>query len=132
MLSCVALTFLGAVSFSDIPALTVEVETGARALTAQTEITPSLLADIADFSSDAEQLSVALGRAGVQQDLPCMFHGIAADARDRMTEFRDADTEVERYAAFTNLRVLLDDAIQLAPIAASMAADAAERDIAAR
>ena len=132
MLSCVALTFLGAVSFSDIPALTVEVETGARALTAQTEITPSLLADIADFSGDAERLSVALGRAGVQQDMPCIFHDIATDARARMTEFRDADTAAERSAAFTNLRMLADDAIQLAPIAASMAADATERDVAAR
>ncbi|HVK79356.1 MAG TPA: hypothetical protein VM915_01980 [Verrucomicrobiae bacterium] len=132
MLSCVALTFLGAVSFSDIPALTVEVETGARALTSQTEVTPSLLADLADFSGDAERLSVALDRAGVEQDLPCIFKDIAADARARMTEFRDADTARERTAAFTNLRVLMDDAIQLAPIAASMAADAAEHDVAAR
>lgn len=123
MLSCAALTFLGVAALADISALSSEVETGARALTVQTEITPSLLADLADFSGDAERLSVALNEAGVEQELPCMFQDIATDARVRMSEFRDADTDAERSAAFTNLRVLMDDAIQLAPIAASMAAD---------
>jgi hypothetical protein len=123
MLSCAALTFLGAAALTDVSALSSEVETGARALTVQTEITPSLMADLADFSGDAERLSVALNQAGVEQELPCIFHDIATDARMRMSEFSDADTDAERTAAFTNLRVLMDDAIQLAPIAASMAAD---------
>jgi hypothetical protein len=123
MLSCAALTFLGAAALTDVSALSSEVETGARALTIQTEITPGLMADLADFSGDAERLSVALNHAGVEQELPCIFQDIATDARLRMSEFRDADTEAERSAAFTNLRVLMDDAIQLAPIAASMAAD---------
>ena len=123
MLSCAALTFLSAAAFTDVSALSSEVETSARALTIQTEITPGLMADLADFSGDAERLSVALNQAGVEQELPCIFQDIATDARLRMSEFRDADTETERTAAFTNLRVLMDDAIQLAPIAASMAAD---------
>ncbi|HEX8902443.1 hypothetical protein [Vitreimonas sp.] len=127
MLSCAALTFLGAAALTDISMLSNEVETSARALTVQTEITPGLLADLADFSGDAERLSAALNQVGVEQDLPCIFHDIATDARVRMSEFRDADTEAERAAAFTNLRVLMDDAIQLAPIAASMAADEVAR-----
>ena len=55
-------------------------------------------------------LAVALRDAGVEQDLPCIFHGIAEDARERVTELREADTQAERDAAFMNLRVLLDDA----------------------
>jgi hypothetical protein len=120
MLTCVALTFLGAASFGDLSALAVEVEAGARELTAQTEITPAFLEQISDFSGDSERLSIALRQAGVEQDLPCIFHGIAEDAR-------------ERIVAFTNLRVLLDDAILIAPMAASAAADeAAEHAVASR
>ncbi len=126
MLSCAALTFLSSIALTDVSALSSEVETGARALNAQTEISPRLFADLADFSGDAERLSIALNEAGVEQELPCIFQDIATDARLRMSEFRDADTEAERAAAFTNLRMLTDDAIQLAPIAASMAADSQE------
>jgi len=133
MLTCVALTFLGAASFGDLSALAVEVEAGARELTAQTEITPAFLEQISDFSGDSERLSIALRQAGVEQDLPCIFHGIAEDARERIVEFREADTASERTVAFTNLRVLLDDAILIAPMAASAAADeAAEHAVASR
>jgi hypothetical protein len=121
MLTCLALA-LG-VSLADLPALATEVEGEARAITAQTEITPSLLANIEAFSVDAERLSVSLREAGVEQDLPCIFHGIAEDARVRATELQAADTDAERADAFTNLRVLLDDAILIAPMAASAAAD---------
>jgi hypothetical protein len=126
MLTCLALA-LG-VSLADLPALATEVEGEARAITAQTEITPGLLANIEAFSADAERLSVSLREAGVEQDLPCIFHGIAEDARVRATELQAADTEAERAEAFTNLRVLLDDAILIAPMAASAAADRSEDD----
>jgi hypothetical protein len=132
MLTCAALMLT--VSLAELPSLATEVETGARALTAQTEITPGFLADIREFSGDAERLSAALREAGVAQDLPCIFHGIGEDARERVAEFEAADTQAERDAAFTNLRVLLDDAILIAPMAASAAADVAatEQDVAQR
>jgi hypothetical protein len=126
MLTCLALA-LG-VAMADLPALATEVETAARTLTAQSEVTPGLLAGIEEFSVDAERLSVSLREAGVEQDLPCIFHGIAEDARVRATELQAADTEAERAEAFTNLRVLLDDAILIAPMAASAAADRREDD----
>lgn len=121
MLTCLALV-LG-VSFAELPSLASEVETEARTLTAQTEITPEFLAGIEDFSVDAERLSVSLREIGVEQDLPCIFHGIAEDARVRATELQAADTPAERETAFTNLRVLLDDAILIAPMAAAAAAE---------
>jgi len=123
MLTCIALV-LG-VSLADLPAVALEVEAEARELTVQTEITPHFLAEIEDFSGDAERLSAALRDAGVEQDLPCIFHGIAEDARERAAELRDADTQAERDTAFMNLRVLLDDAILIAPMAAAAAADLA-------
>ncbi len=121
MLTCLALV-LG-VSFAELPSLATEVEGEARTLTAQTEITPEFLAGIEDFSVDAERLSVSLREIGVEQDLPCIFHGIAEDARVRATELQAADTPAERETAFTNLRVLLDDAILIAPMAAAAAAE---------
>lgn len=131
MLTCVAMMLT--VSLAELPSMATEVETEARALTAQTEVTPAFLAGIADFSSDAEQLSVALREARVEQDLPCIFHGISQDALERSTELQAADTPAEREEAFTNLRVLLDDAILIAPMAASAAADrAAEANVAQR
>ena len=123
MLTCAALMLT--VSLAELPSLATEVETGARALTAQTEVTPGFIADIREFSGDAERLSAALREAGVEQDLPCIFHGIGEDAIARITEFEAADTQTERDTAFTNLRVLLDDAILIAPMAAAAAADAA-------
>ena len=131
MLTCLALMLN--VGLAELPALAVEVETEARALTIQTEVTPALLNGIAEFSADSERLSAALREAGVEQDLPCIFHGIAEDARERAAELDAADTPAERAEAFTNLRVLLDDAILIAPMAASAAADLAQaRDVAAR
>jgi len=131
MLTCLALML--SVNLTELPGLAAEVETEARALTAQTEVTPALLAGIEDFSSDAERLSASLRDAGVEQDLPCIFHGIAEDARVRAAELQAADTPEERAEAFTNLRVLLDDAILIAPMAASAAADRAqERAVASR
>lgn len=121
MLTCLALML--SVSLADLPTLATEVETEARAITAQTEITPALLSDIEDFSQDSERLSASLREAGVEQDLPCIFHGISEDARVRAAELQAADTAAERAEAFTNLRVLLDDAILIAPMAASAAAD---------
>ncbi len=123
MLTCLALMLT--VSLTELPSLATEVEAEARSLTAQTEVTPAFLAGIEEFSGDAERLSVALRAAGVEQDLPCIFHGIAEDARERATQFQEADTQAERDEAFTNLRVLLDDAILIAPMAASAAADRA-------
>lgn len=123
MLICAALMLT--VSLAELPSLATQVETDARALTAQTEITTTFLTDLQEFSGDAERLSVALREAGVEQDLPCIFHGIAEDARERVDEFQAADTQVERDEAFTALRALLDDAILIAPMAAAAAADAA-------
>jgi hypothetical protein len=131
MLTCLALMLN--VSLAELPSLATEVEAEARTLTAQTEITPAFLTGIEEFSGDAERLSVALRAAGVEQDLPCIFHGIAEDARERAAEFQSADDQAERDAAFMNLRVLLDDAILIAPMAASAAADrAAAQDVAQR
>jgi len=124
MLTCIA--FMFTVSLAELPTLATEIETEARALTAQTEITPAFLEQVTEFSGDAERFSVALRGAGVEQDLPCIFHGIAEDARERVAELREADDAEERDAAFTNLRVLLADAILIAPMAASAAADRVE------
>lgn len=123
MLTCLALA-LGAVALADIPALAHEVEAEARALTAQAEMTPTFLSGLEDFSADAQRLSDSLRAAGVTQDLPCIFHGIAEDADARIADFQTAASPAERDAAFTELRVLLDDAILLAPMAAGAAADA--------
>jgi len=128
MLTCLA--FMLSANLTELPTLAAEVEAEARALSAQTEVTPALIAGIADFSSDAERLSAALREAGVEQDLPCIFHGIAEDARERATELQAADTAPERTQAFTNLRVLLDDAMLIAPMAASAAADVAQQQAA--
>jgi len=125
MLTCVA--FALSVNLAELPSLAAEVETEARALSAHTDITPALLSGLADFSADAERLSAGLRQAGVEQDLPCIFSGIAEDARERAAELRAADTGAEREAAFANLRVLLDDAALIAPMAAGAAADMAER-----
>jgi hypothetical protein len=131
MLSCAVLMLI--VGLADLPGMAAEVETEARELTAQTEVTPAFLADLREFSGDAERLSAALREAGVEQDLPDIFHGIAADARERAAELERADTQTEQDVALTHLRVLLDDAILIAPMAAAAAADAAaEKNLAER
>jgi hypothetical protein len=112
------------VGATELPSLAAEVEAEARTLTAQAEITPTFLAGIEDFSEDSEQLSASLRQLGVAQDLPCIFHGISQDALVHMHELQEADTPTERDMAFSALRALLDDAILIAPMAASAAADA--------
>lgn len=127
--TCLALATLGLVSAAEIPTLAAEVEAEARVLTAQTEINPAFLAGLEDFSADAMRLSDSLRQIeGVEADLPCIFKGIAEDAAERVAEFQAADTPGERETAFTGLRVLLDDAILIAPMAASAATPAARED----
>jgi hypothetical protein len=134
MLTCLALAAaFNAASMAEIPALTAEIEAEARALASETQVTPALITRIDDLSSDAERLSSILQSAGVGQDMPCIFQGIAKDSRDRAAEFIAADTQDERDAAFMNLRVLMDDAALIAPLAATAAQDRAEqRDLALR
>lgn len=117
MLTCLALA-LG-VSFAELPTLAADVESEARALTTRTVASPAFFAAIDEFSADAEQLSASLREAGVAADLPCIFHGIAEDARVRADEIRQAQSDTQRAEAFANLRVLLDDAVLIAPMAAA-------------
>ncbi|MBK6702512.1 MAG: hypothetical protein IPG56_01240 [Caulobacteraceae bacterium] len=112
------------VGAAELPSLAAEVEAEARTLSAQTEVTPEFLANIQDFSQDSEQLSASLRALGVVQDLPCIFHGISEDALVHMHELQEADTATEREMAFSALRALLDDAILIAPMAASAVAEA--------
>lgn len=118
MLTCLAFAAALAGAPLPVPDLAHEVEAGARALSAQTEVSPAFLAGLDEFSVDALELSAALREAGVAQDLPCIFRGIAEDARARAAEFAAAQNDAARDDALTELRVLLDDAIHLAPIAA--------------
>lgn len=122
----ISLAFMLSVNLAELPALAAEVETEARALTAQTQVTPALIAGIENLSADSERLSDALRDAAIEQDLPSIFEGIAADARERVAELQAADTGAEREAALANLRVLLEDAILIAPLAAGAAADMAQ------
>lgn len=123
MLTCLAMA-LGIVALGDIPALATEVEAEARTLSAQTELTPEFLTSLEDFSADALSLSDSLRAAGVTQDLPCIFRGISEDAHVRAEEIQGAADASHRAEAFSGLRALLDDAVLLAPMAASAAADA--------
>lgn len=132
MLTCLAMALAGAVTLSEIPALAAEVEGDARSLAVQTEISPGFIAGLEDFSADAAQLSEALRSAGVAQDMPTIFKDIAEDAREQALALSAADTDEERQAALADLAPLLDDAIQLAPMAAGAAADVAVRQLAAR
>ena len=109
MLICLAL----AAAFSDssmaeIPALSAEIAAEAQALSIETRVTPALLMRIDDFSSDAERLSSMLQSAGAGQDMPCIFQGIAKDARNRAAEFAAAAKAVFRPdlydAALPNLK----------------------------
>ncbi|MCC6786501.1 MAG: hypothetical protein IT547_01550 [Hyphomonadaceae bacterium] len=122
MLTCIALMLT--VGAAELPSLATEVEAEARTLSAQTEVTPTFLAGVQDFSQDSEQLSASLRQLGVAQDLPCIFHGISEDALVHMRELQEADTATERDMAFSALRALLDDAILIAPMAAAAVADA--------
>lgn len=122
MLICLALMLNAGLAY--LPALAAEVEAEARALTMHDDVTPVLIADLDEFSDDAERLSGALRKAGVEQDLPQIFDGIAADARARSAALQHADTAAERAEALADLHILLDDTLLIAPFAAAAAADA--------
>ncbi|MBL8547689.1 MAG: hypothetical protein JNL81_14575 [Hyphomonadaceae bacterium] len=133
MLTCLALVAFNVASLSDIPKMTSDFENEARALSSESTVSADLVTRIQAFSTDARHLAVSLRGAGVGQDMPCIFQGIAADAEERAEEFAAADTQAEQDVAFMNLRVLMDDAVLLAPMAAAAAADRAnERNIALR
>jgi len=133
MLTCLALVAFNVTALGDIPKMSADLEAEARALAAVSAATPELISRIEAFATDAQQLSVSMRRAGVGQDMPCIFQGIANDALERAGEFAAADTSEEQDTAFMNLRVLMDDAAMLAPLAAAAAADRAEeRDLALR
>ena len=133
MLTCLALVAFNVTAMGDIPKMSTDLEADARALAVVSSASPELISRLEAFSSDAQQLSASLRRAGVGQDMPCIFQGIANDAMERAGEFAAADSEAEQDAAFMNLRVLMDDAAMLAPLAAAAAADRAEeRNIASR
>lgn len=133
MLTCLALVAFNVASLGDIPKMSTDIEAEARALAAVSTISPDIVSRIETFSTNAQRLSVTLSSAGVGQDMPCIFQGIASDAQERAAEFSAADTPAEQDAALMNLRVLMDDTVMLAPLAASAAADRAEeRSIALR
>ncbi len=123
MLTCLALVAFNAASLADIPAMTADLEADARALATENSISSDLVTRVQAFSSEAQLLSDALTNAGVGQDMPCVFQGIAHDARERADELAAADTQGEQDAAFMNLRVLMDDTVTIAPLAAAAAAD---------
>jgi len=126
MLTCLALVAFNVTALGDIPKMSTDIEAEARALAAVSTVTPALMARLEEFSSDAQHLSISLRNADVGQDMPCIFQGIANDAMERAGEFAAADTQEEQDTAFMNLRVLMDDAAMLAPLAAAAAADRAE------
>ena len=130
MLTCLALAAFSVASLADIPKMTAGIEAEARMLAAEADLNADLVARVEAFSEDALNLSAALRQSGVGQDMPCVFQGIAQDARERAAEFSAADSQAERDAAFMNLRVLMNDTVLIAPMAAAAAADRAEqRDI---
>jgi hypothetical protein len=133
MLTCLALVAFNVTALGDIPKMSTDIEAEARALAAVSTVTPTLMTRLEEFSSDAQHLSLSLRNANVGQDMPCIFQGIANDAMERAGELAAADTQEEQDTAFMNLRVLMDDAAMLAPLAAAAAADRAEeREIAFR
>lgn len=133
MLTCLALVAFNVASLGDIPKMSADIEAEARSLAAVSTISPGFISRIEGFSADAQRLSATLSSAGVGQDMPCIFQSIANDARQRAAEFSAADTSAEQDTALMNLRVLMEDTVMLAPLAASAAADRAEdRNIALR
>lgn len=126
MLTCLALVAFNVTALGDIPKMSTDIEAEARALAAIETFSPALMTRLEEFSSDAQHLSISLRNANVGQDMPCIFQGIANDAMERAGEFAAADTQEEQDTAFMNLRVLMDDAAMLAPLAAAAAADRAE------
>ncbi len=133
MLVPAVLALAAAMSLADVAALSDEIEDEAVSLAMQEEVTPDFLARLQDFSADAHRLSEALAATGASGDLPLVLNAIAADALRAHRNFKAAATDAETSAAFDALRLALDDAIMLAPLAAGAAADAdAPTEVAAR
>lgn len=133
MLTCLALVAFNVASLGDIPKMTSDIEAEARAISAVTTFSPALITQVQTFSTHARTLSTSLHSAGVAQDMPCIFQSIANDANERVAEFSAATTQAQQDAALMNLRVLMDDTVMLAPLAAAAAADRAdERNVAFR
>jgi hypothetical protein len=127
MFACFAFAAaLTAAPMEAIPSLSAEVSEGARALIVMTREpqTPAAFgAALTDFADDSMALSVALREAGAAADLPCIFKGIAEDARTRAIDLETAEG-FARTHALSELRALLDDAILLAPQAAEASSGA--------
>jgi hypothetical protein len=127
------LALAAAMSLADVAALSAEIEDDAISLAMQEEVTPDFLVRLEDFSADTQRLSEALAARGAGGDLPMALNSIAADALLAHRNFKSADTDAESSAAFDALRLALDDAVMLAPMAAGAIADAeAPNEVAAR
>lgn len=118
MITCLAAFTIGAGLVTGPAALPQEVMEDARALVQVQTPNDAFYTALADFTIDAEALSEALRAAGATEDLPCIFHGIAEDARARAADLRGAQNQEAQTRAMNVLRALLDDAILLAPFAA--------------
>jgi hypothetical protein len=118
MFAClIAAAALTTAPMEAIPALSAEVHDGASALVVMVQSigeSTAFQVALADFSNDSMALSEALRTAGVTADLPCIFKGIAEDARARALELQTAQGPARAFA-LSGLRALLDDAILLAP-----------------
>lgn len=129
MFACLAAAAaLTVAPFQAIPALSEEVHDGASALVVMVQAqgeSAAFQVALADFSADSMALAEALRAAGVTADLPCIFKGIAEDARARAIDLQTAQGR-EREHALSGLRALLDDAILLAPQASDEAAKASQ------
>lgn len=122
MFTCLAaFATLASVGLADIPALSAEVSEEARTLSLMETTDAPFFAALDDFAADAMALSDALRVAEAPADLPCIFRGISEDARARGADLAAAETESARRTAMVGLRVLLADAIELAPMAAAEA-----------
>jgi hypothetical protein len=117
MLTCLAAFVVGASLMADPVVLADEVRADAAALAQVEEPNAAFFAELDAFVADAETLSQALRAAGVSDDLPCIFHGISEEARVRAAEIAAAPNEEAEDRAMAGLRVLLADAVLLAPIA---------------
>jgi hypothetical protein len=117
MLTCLAAFVAGASLMADPVVLAEEVRADAAALAQVQEPDAAFYTALDAFVADAEALSQALRAAGVTADLPCIFHGISEDAQVRAAEIAAAPTEEAEDRAMEGLRVLLADAVLLAPMA---------------
>jgi hypothetical protein len=127
------LALAAAMSLADVAALSDEIEDEALSLAMQEEVTSDFLMRLEDFSADAHRLSEALAATGSGGDMALALNAIAVDALVAHRSLKSADTETETSAAFDALRLALDDAIMLAPLAAGTVADAeAPDEVAAR